>query len=84
MAAKEASAKTVPRHHKPLDKRFNAGMTSAAYANLRKLAERSCLGNNYVLTVLLEDMERVIDLDAFDDAVREMLARHGKEPKSNR
>lgn len=69
----------MPRHHKPLDKRFSVGLTGAAYANLRVLAERSGLGNNYVLTVLLEEMGRVVDLDAFDAAVREMLDRHRKE-----
>ena len=71
--------KPVPRHHKPLDKRFHARLSEAAYANLRRLAERSGLGNNYVLTVLLEDMERTIDLAAFDQAVKDMLARHGKD-----
>lgn len=69
---------TTPRHHKPLDKRFNVGMTAAAYANLRKLAEESGLGNNYVLTLLLEDMERTIDLDGFRQAARDMIARHCK------
>ena len=70
----------VPRHHKPLEKRFHARLSEAAYANLRKLAERSCLGNNYVLTVILEDMDRVLDLTAFDTAVKDMLDRHRKEP----
>ena len=74
--------KPIPRHHKPLDKRFNVGMTVEAYANLRALAERSCLGNNYVLTVLLEDMDRIVDLDAFDRAVRDMLERHRKAPEA--
>ena len=60
------AAKPVPRHHKPLDKRFHARLSEAAYAKLRELAARSGLGNNYVLTVLLEDMERTIDLAAFE------------------
>ncbi len=68
-----------PRHHKPLDKRFNAGLSSEAYANLRALAEQSGLGNNYVLTVLLENMERTIDRAAFLTAAAEIKARHGRE-----
>ncbi|MCP4330672.1 MAG: hypothetical protein GY791_19945 [Alphaproteobacteria bacterium] len=54
-------------------------MTDQAYANLRELAAESCLGNNYVLTVLLENMDRVIDRAAFQDAVAVMLERHRKE-----
>lgn len=68
-----------PRHHKPLDKRFNLGLTSAAYANLRELADETGLGNNYVLTVLLEDMDRTIDRKAFRQAAADMKARHAKE-----
>ncbi len=71
--------KTAPRHHKPLPKRFSVAMTDQAYANLRELAAESCLGNNYVLTVLLENMDRVIDRAAFQDAVAVMLERHRKE-----
>ncbi len=54
-------------------------MSSEAYANLRGLAEESGLGNNYVLTVLLENMERVIDRAAFLTAAAEMKARHRRE-----
>ena len=53
-------------------------MTPEAYANLRVLADESCLGNNYVLTVLLENMDNVIDRDAFRRAVDAMLAKHRK------
>ena len=69
----------TPRHHKPLPKRFNVAMTEAAYKNLRVLADESCLSNNYVLNVLLEDMDRTIDRAAFNLAVADMLRRHAKE-----
>ena len=71
----------TPRHHKPLDKRFNLGLTAEAYANLRVLAAETGLGNNYVLTVLLEDMDHSIDRAAFRRAAEEMLRRHKREPK---
>jgi len=67
-----------PAHHKPLQKRFGVAMTPEAYANLRELAEESCLGNNYVLTVLLENMETVIDRAEFRRAVDSMLETHRK------
>ena len=74
-----AETKPVPKHHKPLPKRFGVAMTDAAYANLRVLAEETGLGNNYVLTVLLEDMDRTIDRAAFKQATAEMLERHRKD-----
>jgi len=67
-----------PQHHKPLKKRFGVAMTPEAYGNLRQLADESCLGNNYVLTVLLENMETVIDRAEFRRAVDAMLATHRK------
>ena len=68
--------KPAPRHHKPLPKRFSVAMTEEAYANLRALAEETGLGNNYVLTVLLEEMDRTVDREAFRAAAAEMLDRH--------
>lgn len=68
----------APRHHKPLPKRFSVALTEEAYSNLRALAAETGLGNNYVLTVLLEDMDRTIDRDAFRQAARDMLERHSR------
>lgn len=76
---RETSMKTPPKHHKPLPKRFAARLSEDAYAELRRLAEASGLGNNYVLTVLLEDADRTIDRDAFLAAVADMKARHARE-----
>ncbi len=53
-------------------------MTTEAYANLRELADESCLGNNYVLTVLLENMDTIIDRDAFRRAVEDLIETHRK------
>ena len=61
------------KRHKPLPKRFSVAMSEAAYASLRALAGETCLGNNYVLTVLFENMDRVIDRKAFRKAVDDML-----------
>ena len=64
---------TSRKRHKPLPKRFSVAMSEAAYANLRALADETCLGNNYVLTVLLENIDRTVDRAAFRDAVDDML-----------
>ena len=53
-------------------------MTDKAYANLRELAGESCLGNNYVLTVLLENMDSIIDRNAFRQAVDDLNETHRK------
>ena len=71
----------VPRHHKPLPKRFAARLSEEAYATLRDLAGATGLGNNYVLTVLLEDAATTIDRDAFLRAAEAMKRRHAKEPE---
>lgn len=44
-----------------------------------KPLERTGLGNNYVLTVLFEDMARTIDREAFRQAAREMIERHRRD-----
>ena len=71
----------IPRHHKPLEKRFAARLSEEAYAILRDLAAATGLGNNYVLTVLLEDAATTIDRDAFLRAAEAMKRRHTKEPR---
>ena len=68
-----------PRHHKPLEKRFNVAMTPEAYAQLRAMAEETGLGNNYVLTVLLENAERTINKRGFRAAVRRLIETHRRD-----
>ena len=70
-----------PRHHKPLDKRFHCRLSEEAYAELRALCADTGLGNNYALTVLLEDADRCIDRDAFRQAAADMLERHRREDR---
>lgn len=65
----------------PLPKRFNAALSEKAYANLRRLNERWHLGNNYLLVVLLENLERVTDPEALDAAFAEFIAEYGAPAK---
>ena len=59
----------------PLPKRFNAALSEKAYANLRAINARYGLGNNYILTVLLENLDDIAKnralAKAFDDFIRE-------------
>ncbi|WP_299730662.1 hypothetical protein [uncultured Tateyamaria sp.] len=62
----------------PLPKRFNAAMTEEAYAGLRALNEDWHFGNNYLLTILLENFDRVVDQDAFEEVMNEFIAEYGQ------
>lgn len=65
----------------PLPKRFNAAMSEAAYARLRALNGEYGLGNNYLLTVLLENID-AIDRDGRMDAVfRAFIEDYGAPAK---
>jgi hypothetical protein len=64
--------------HWPLPKRFNVAMTDKAYARLRALSEETGLGNNYLLTILLENLDRYADVDALDRVFQEIFAEYGQ------
>ena len=43
----------------PLSKRFNCALSEAAYKRLREINAQTGLGNNYCLTVLLENLDEI-------------------------
>ena len=61
----------------PLPKRFNAALSEDAYARLRGLSAEYGLGNNYLLTVLLENLHRIADADEMDRVYRDFIAEYG-------
>ena len=61
----------------PLPKRFNAALSEKAYANLRALNERYHYGNNYLLTVLLENLDSIADADAVDEVFKAFSEEYG-------
>jgi hypothetical protein len=61
----------------PLRKRFNVALTDAAYARLRALNADYGLGNNYLLTVLLENLDIVADSDKLEAAFRAFVDEYG-------
>jgi len=65
----------------PLPKRFNAGMTEEAYARLRQLNDTYKLGNNYLLTVLLERLDDYADIEKLDAVFEEFITYYGTPEK---
>ncbi|MDA1127830.1 MAG: hypothetical protein O2913_03900 [Chloroflexi bacterium] len=61
----------------PLPKRFNAALSDEAYEKLRGLNADYGLGNNYILTVLLENLDAIADDGALAKAFEESIAEHG-------
>jgi hypothetical protein len=62
----------------PLPKRFNVAMTDKAYARLRALSEQTGLGNNYLLTILLENLDRYVDAEKLDAVFEDVFAEYGR------
>ena len=65
----------------PLPKRFNAALSEAAYAKPRALNGKWGLGNNYLLVVLLENLDRYADQEELDRVFREFNAEYGAPSK---
>ncbi|TCD16535.1 hypothetical protein [Oricola cellulosilytica] len=61
----------------PLPKRFSAALSEKAYGRLRALNERYSLSNNYLLTVLLENLDEIADGDRLAAAVDTFIAEYG-------
>ncbi len=67
----------MPAKRYPLPKRFNAAMSEKAYARLRKLNEQYHYGNNYLLTILLENFDTIVDEAAVEKAFADFAAEYG-------
>ena len=61
----------------PLPKRFNAAMSEAAYSRLRALNAEYGLGNNYLLTVLLENLDEIDGEKRLDCVFRRFIDEYG-------
>ncbi len=61
----------------PLPKRFSAALTEDAYTRLRALNDEYGLGNNYLLTVLLENLDIIADPDRLAAAFDGFIAEYG-------
>ena len=70
----------MPAKRYPLPKRFSAALSEKAYENLRKLNQRYHFSNNYLLTILLENIESIADQEALDLAFCEFKKEYGAPP----
>jgi len=61
----------------PLPKRFNAALSEKAYERLRALNAQHGYGNNYLLTILLENLDRIVDESAMEAVFDEFKAEYG-------
>ncbi len=61
----------------PLPKRLNAAMSEKAYANLRALNAKYHYGNNYLLTILLENLDQIVKQRELERVFREFQAEYG-------
>ena len=65
----------------PLPVRRSMSLTEDAYARLRQLNETYRLGNNFLLTVLLENLDTIADPDTLDKTFKEFIAEYGAPQK---
>ena len=61
----------------PLPKRFSAALSEKAYDNLRALNARYHYGNNYLLTILLENLDSITNADAVEKVFADFAAEYG-------
>jgi len=61
----------------PLPKRFNAALSEQAYDNLRKLNKKYGYGNNYLLTILLESFDDIVNQEHLDKAFCKFAEQYG-------
>ena len=72
----------MARKHYPLPKRFHAALSEAAYDRLRAINAETGLGNNYCLTVLLENLDEIADADRLAEAFGRFVEVSGAPGKS--
>ncbi len=61
----------------PLPKRFSVAVSEKAYENLRALNEKYHYGNNYLLTVLLENLDAITRSDSVEEVFAEFKRTYG-------
>ncbi len=67
----------MPGKRYVLPKRFTVSLSEAAYARLRALNGEYGLGNNYLLTVLLENLDDIATPASLASAFRKFIAEYG-------
>ena len=60
-----------------LPKRFHAALSEKAYENLRVLNEKFGYGNNYLLTILLENINEITDENKLEQVFNKFKEEYG-------
>lgn len=73
----------------PLPKRLSIGLTERAYDRLRDLNAQWHFGNNYLITIVLENFDEIVDGAKFERVMERFVAEYGqpsgeKQPRSNK
>ena len=67
----------MPAKRFPLPKRFSVAMSEDAYRQLRALNEKYGYGNNYLLTIVLENFEQIANAEAVEQIFAEFAQEYG-------
>ena len=67
----------MPAKRFPLPKRLNVALSEKAYKNLRALNEKYHYGNNYLLTILLENLNTITRDKALEKVFADFKAEYG-------
>lgn len=67
----------MAKKHYPLPKRFGAALSEKAYDRLREINSEHGFSNNYCLTILLENLDAVVDSKKLDQVYRAFAAEYG-------
>ena len=67
----------MPAKRFPLPKRFNVAMSEDAYRQLRALNAKYGYGNNYLLTIVLENFEQIANAEAVEQVFAEFAQEYG-------
>ena len=60
-----------------MPRRFNAALSEKAYGKLRGLNEKYHYGNNYLLTILLENLDSIANSEALEKVFAEFKKEYG-------
>lgn len=67
----------MPKKTLPLPKRFSVALTEDAYRQLRALNATYGYGNNYLLTVLLENFDQLVKKHELEKVFAKFAADYG-------
>lgn len=67
----------------PLPKRFGVNLTETAYDRLRDLNSQWHFGNNYLLTIILENFDEIVDEAHFERVMERFISEYGQPSGEN-